>query len=44
MQFVFILWEVEVYRNHLPLPHIKLYQKAKRGLKLVSVPHFLQDF
>ena len=26
------------------LPQIKLFQKTKRGLELVSLPHFLYDF
>ena len=30
--------------DHLLLPHIKLFQKAKRGLDLVLFPHFLHDF
>ena len=30
--------------DHLLLPHIKLFQKTKRGLELVSLPHFLHDF
>ena len=39
---------IEIYRNkatyHLVLPHIKLFKKAKRGLELVFLPHFLHDF
>ena len=30
--------------DHLLLPHIKLFQKAKRGLDLVVFSHFLIDF
>ena len=30
--------------DHLLLPHIKLFQKAKRGLDLVFFSHFLIDF
>ena len=26
------------------LPHIKLFAKTKRNMKLVSLPHFLHDF
>ena len=28
----------------LALPHIKLFQKTKRGPELVSLPHFMHDF
>ena len=38
------LRSIETYRNyaadHLLSLHIKLFQKIKRGLKLVSLPHF----
>ena len=30
--------------DHLLLPHIKLFQKTKGGLELVSLPHLLHDF
>ena len=30
--------------DHLLLPHIKLFQKTKRGLELVYLPSFLHDF
>ena len=30
--------------DHLLLPQIKLFKKTKRGLELVSLPHFLHDF
>ena len=30
--------------DHLLLPHIKLFQKTKIGLELVSLPHFLHIF
>ena len=30
--------------DHLLLPHIKLFKKTKRGLELVSLPHFPHDF
>ena len=30
--------------NHLLLPHIKFFQKWRRGLELVSLPHFPDDF
>ena len=30
--------------DHLLLPHIKLFQKAKKGLDLVFFPRFLHDF
>ena len=30
--------------DHLLLPHLKLFKKAKRGLKLVSLAHFLHEF
>ena len=30
--------------DHLHLLQIKLFKKAKRGLELVSLPHFLHDF
>ena len=41
--------QVEGYRNILklsirPLPHVKFFYKTKRGLELVSLPHFLHDF
>ena len=26
------------------IPQMKLFQKTKRGLELVSLPHFLHDF
>ena len=29
--------------DHLLLPHIKLFQKTKRGLELFSLPHCLHD-
>ena len=39
---------LEIYRNeaadHLVSPHIKLFQKTKRGPELVSLPHFLHKF
>ena len=39
---------IEIYRNeaadHLLSPHIKLFQKIKRGLELVSLPHFPHNF
>ena len=39
---------IEIYRNwvadHLLSSHIKLFQKIKRGLELVSLPHFLHNF
>ena len=30
--------------DHLLSPHIKLFQKIKRGLELVSLPRFLHNF
>ena len=30
--------------DHLVLNHIKLFQKTKRTVKLVPLPHFLHDF
>ena len=51
MQFFFIVCQAEGYRNilklssrHLSLPHIKLFQKTKKDLELVSLPHFLHKF
>ena len=39
---------IEIYRNkatdYLLSPHIKLFQKIKRGLELVSLPHFPHNF
>ena len=39
---------IEIYRNegadHLTAPHIKLFEKIKRGPELVSLPHFLYNF
>ena len=42
---------VEVYQNILNLgadhffwPYVKIFQKAKRGLELFSLSHFLHDF
>ena len=39
---------IEIYWNqgadHLLLPHIRLFQKIKRGLEPVSLPHFLDNF
>ena len=29
---------------HLLLPYIKLFQKTRRGLELVSLPHYQHDF
>ena len=51
-QFAFIVCQVKGYRNilklscadHLLVPHIKLFQKTKGSLELVSLPHFLLDF
>ena len=37
-----IQWNQAAY--HLFLPYIKLFQKTKRSLKLVSLIHFLHDF
>ena len=41
------LTPVEIYRNqaadHLLSPYLKLFEKTKRGLELVSLPHFLHD-
>ena len=52
MQFLFILCQVEAYRNILKLScrslaftsHKVFFKKTKRGLELVSLPHFLHDF
>ena len=51
IQFVFIVCQVKGYRNILKLscrplflPHIKLFQKTKKGIELVSLPHPLHDF
>ena len=51
IQFVFIICQVKEYRNvlkltadHLLLFHVKLFSKRKRGMELVSLPHFLHDF
>ena len=51
IQFDFIVWQVQGYRNILKLNcrplaslHIKLLLKNKRGLELVSLPHFLYKF
>ena len=52
MQFVFIVCQVEGnqkilklrYLDLLFLSHLKFFQKAKRGPKVVSLPHFLNDF
>ena len=30
--------------DHLLSPHVKFFYKIKRGLKLVSLPHFLHNF
>ena len=30
--------------DRLLFPYIKLFYKIERGLKLVSLPHFLYDF
>ena len=42
------LWAIEIYWNyasdHLLSPHIKLFHKIKRGLEVVSLPHFLHKF
>ena len=39
---------IEIYRNwvadHLLSSHIKLFQRIKRGLEQVSLPHFLHNF
>ena len=35
-------WNQAAY--HLLLPHIKLFQKTRRGLELVSLSHFMLDF
>ena len=38
-------WGLSQYiANHLLLPHVKLFEKTKRDLELVSLPHFLNDF
>ena len=39
-----ILLKLSVAADHLLSPHIKLYQKIKRGLELVSLPHFPHNF
>ena len=39
VKFVFI-----AYQDHLILVHKKLFQKTKRSLKLVFLPHFLHAF
>ena len=51
MQFVFIVCQAEDYRNILKLscrtfvlPHTKFFYKTKKGLVLVSLPHFLHVF
>ena len=44
MQFAFIVWQVEGYRDHLLSPHIKLSKKIKTGLELVSLHHFPHIF
>ena len=42
------LWAIEIYWNeaadHLLLPHIKLFEKMKRGLELISLSHFPPNF
>ena len=42
------LRNIEIYWNqlayHLLLPHIKLFKKTQRGLELVSLPQFLNNF
>ena len=35
---------IEAKANHLLLLHIKIFQKTKRSLDRVSLPHFLHDF
>ena len=40
----FLLLYVKVGNFHLHLFHIKLFWKVKRGLELVSLPHFLLQF
>ena len=50
IKFVFIAlscWDLPICiktADHLLSPHIKLFQKTKRGLTLVSVPHFFHEF
>ena len=51
MEFVFIVYQAEGYQNILKLScrqlaftSWKLFYKRERGLKMVSVPHFLYVF
>ena len=51
MQFDFIVHQAEGCRNVLKLSYrplaftsYKVFWTTKRGLKLVSLPHFLHDF
>ena len=39
-----LLYRPFAVADHLLLPHIKQFKKIKRGLELVSLPHFLHNF
>ena len=51
MQFAFIIWQVDGYRNILKLScrslafsSYQVFQKMRKGLELMSLPHFPHSF